>query len=139
VRVTRATRAAGVAARAPTEADILRNRLRGVAFALKRQTEEEHAMKLTSAQLERTLTQFDAKALPDSHPAVPQLNNVFGEHTFFIDGSGLSIVEPAAPGEAGEPTGQVVNLANWSDANLTKLAPHEPEPTDIVIVFAPNA
>jgi hypothetical protein len=39
-------------------------------------------------------------------------------------------VEPAA--EAPQ-TARVVNLANWGDENLTKLTPHEPEPTDAVI------
>jgi hypothetical protein len=29
----------------------------------------ERAMKLTSAQIERTLGQFEAEAIPDSHPA----------------------------------------------------------------------
>jgi hypothetical protein len=28
---------------------------------------------------------------------------------------------------------RVVNLANWSDANRTSLAPHEPEPTGAII------
>src|SRR5262245_50867962 len=39
-------------------------------------------MKLTSAQVERTLTQFQGEAIPDNHPVVRQLNNLFGEHTF---------------------------------------------------------
>jgi hypothetical protein len=32
----------------------------------------------------------------------------------------------------GQPA-RVVNLANWSDPELTKLRPHEPEPTDAVV------
>ena len=39
-------------------------------------------MKLTSAQVERTMSQFEVQALPDNHPAVPELNELFGEHTF---------------------------------------------------------
>jgi hypothetical protein len=96
---------------------------------------KERAMKLTTALVEQTLRQFDAEALPDNHPAVPQLNALFGDHTFFIDSSGLNIVEPADPTEAGAPTGQVVNLANWNNADPPRPAPHEPEPTDVVIVF----
>jgi hypothetical protein len=42
-------------------------------------------MKLTSAQVERTLGQFEAQAIPDDHPVVPQLNDLFGEHTFFLE------------------------------------------------------
>jgi hypothetical protein len=91
-------------------------------------------MKLTSEQVERTLMQFEAHAVPSNHPVVPQLSEMFGDHTFFLDGNGLNIVEPIEAGpEAGIRPAQVVNLANWSDATLTKLTPHEPEPTDAVV------
>jgi hypothetical protein len=96
-------------------------------------------MKLNSAQVERTLSQFEseAQAIPDNHPVVPQLNELFGDHTFILDSKGLNIVEPTAdtadaPGAATQEA-RVVNLANWSDANLTSLAPHEPEPTGTII------
>jgi hypothetical protein len=94
---------------------------------------KEHAMKLTPTQVEKTLSQFEAQAIPDDHPAVTQLNELFGDHTFFLDSSGLNIVEPVEQPQAGIQAGRVVNLANWSDANLTKLAPHEPEPTDAIV------
>ena len=90
-------------------------------------------MKLTSAQIERTLSQFEAEAIPDSHPALPRLNELFGDHTFFLDRKGLNIVEPTT-----DPTGgriqvaRVVNVANWSDAT-SDLAAHEPEPTDAIV------
>jgi hypothetical protein len=91
-------------------------------------------MKLTSTQIERTLSQFEAKALPDSHPIVPRLAELFGDHTFFLDSNGLNIVEPTAeaPPE-GTQAARVVNLANWSDAKRSSLAPHEPEPTDAIV------
>jgi hypothetical protein len=34
-------------------------------------------MKLNSAQLGRTLGQFEAHAIPDDHPVIPQLNDLF--------------------------------------------------------------
>jgi len=90
-------------------------------------------MKLTSAQVERTLGQFEARAIPDDHPVIPQLNDLFGEHTFFLDRKGLNIVEPA---EAAAPAAaKVVNLASWSDDDPSGLELHEPEATDIVITF----
>lgn len=92
-------------------------------------------MRLTSALVERTLSQFEAEAIPDNHPAVPQLRGLFGDHTFFLDGNGLNIVEPAEPTQAGVQAGKVVNLASWNDADPPKLAPHEPEPTEVVVVF----
>jgi len=98
-----------------------------------RTNEKEYAMKLTPTQVERTLSQFEAQAIPDDHPAVPQLNELFGDHTFFVDSNGLNILEPTEAPQTGVQAGRVVNLANWSDANLTRLAPHEPEPTDAIV------
>jgi hypothetical protein len=40
-------------------------------------------MKLNSAQLEQTLSQFEAQAIPEDHPMVPKLCELFGDHTFF--------------------------------------------------------
>jgi|SRR5580692_3855864 hypothetical protein len=95
-------------------------------------------MKLTSAQVERTLSQLaEGQAIPDSHPVVPQLNELFGDHTFFLDSNGLNIVEPTVEAtRAGTQAARVVNLANWTDADLTSLAPHEPKPTDAIIELA---
>jgi hypothetical protein len=98
-------------------------------------SKKEQAMKLNSAQLKRTLSQFDAEVLPDDHPAVSQLNNLFGDHTFFLDGGGLKVLEPTEAPETEPRTGQVVSLADWSDASLTSLRPHEPELTGVVIVL----
>jgi len=92
-------------------------------------------MKLTSAQVEQTLRQFEAQAIPEDHPVVPELSNLFGEHTFFLANNGLNIVEPTEPAQAGVQAGRIVNLANWNDAKLTSLAVHEPEPTDAIIEF----
>jgi hypothetical protein len=91
-------------------------------------------MKLTSAQVEKTLTQYAAQPIPEDHGLVSQLNALFGDHTFFLDRNGLNIVEPAADNlEGAAQSARVVNLANWGDENLSSLAPHEPEPTDTMI------
>ncbi len=92
-------------------------------------------MRLTSEQVERTLNQFDAQPIPDDHPMVPQLHELFGDHTFFLDSNGLSVVEPAEAAQTGGATGQVVTLADWSDDTLTALAPHPPEATDVLIML----
>ena len=57
-------------------------------------------MRLTPVLVERTLSQFKAEAVPDSHPAISQLSRLFGNHTFFLDTNGLNIVEPAGPAQA---------------------------------------
>ena len=50
-------------------------------------------MKLNSAQVEHTLMQFEAQVIPEDHPLVPKLNELFGDHTFFLDGNGLNVVD----------------------------------------------
>ena len=108
-------------------------RRRGFCLPAHLTIETECAMRLSSARVERTLSQVPAQAIPENHPVVPQLSKIFGDHTFFVDNSGLLIVEPAE--SPGAPQGQVIKLATWSDANRTSLAPHEPEATDVVVVL----
>ena len=92
-------------------------------------------MKLTSAQIEQTLNQFQAQAIPEDHPVLPRLNELFGDHTFFIDSNGLNIVEPTSE-SAGTQAVRVVNVANWSEGTESGLAVHEPEPTDAILELA---
>jgi hypothetical protein len=95
-------------------------------------------MKLAAAMVAQTLDQFDAKVLPETHPAVPELSNRFGDHTFFIDDNGLNIIEPAEPDEPGHTAGVVVNLANWTSAERSTLEPHPPEMTDVIVELSPD-
>ena len=95
-------------------------------------------MKLSPAQVEKTVNQLQIEAIPDNHPLVPQLNRLFGEHTYFLDQHGLSIVEPAAEdlGAVAANTrgmGVVVNVANWTSADPPKLEAHEPQPTESLV------
>jgi hypothetical protein len=94
-------------------------------------------MRLSSSQVERALNQFDAQAIPDDHPVMAQLSELFGEHTFFLNTEGLNVVEPAEPSQDGE-TCKVVNLADWTDKSLTQLAPHPPQITGVVVVLGPT-
>lgn len=92
-------------------------------------------MKLNSTQTEQALSQFEAQVLPDDHPALRQLSGIFGDHTFFLDGSGLNVLEPTETPATEAQTGEVVSLASWSDATLTSLKPHEPEPTGVIVML----
>jgi hypothetical protein len=78
-------------------------------------------MKLTSEQVKQTVNQLGAQVLPDEHPAMPEM--------------GLKVLEPTPSLGAGRQTGEVVSLADWSDADLTRLTAHEPEPTGVIVVF----
>jgi len=91
-------------------------------------------MKLSSGQIEQTVRQFPARPIPDNHPAATQLEQLFGEHTFFLDPDGLHIVEVAgSAADNGRETCKVVKLASWHDENRTSLAPHAPEEIDVLI------
>ena len=92
-------------------------------------------MKLTSAQVERTLDQIPAKVVPNDHPLVPELTKIFGNHTYFIDDNGLHVVEPAELSEEGT----VLKVADWEDASRTVLACHRPEPTGVVVELEDGA
>ena len=90
-------------------------------------------MKMNSAQIEQTLQQFQAQAIPVGHPVMPQLERLFGDHTYFLDGKGLNIVEPVNE-EQDSGRAVVVNLANWADrTEKNNLEPHSPEVTELVI------
>jgi hypothetical protein len=90
-------------------------------------------MKLNSAQVQRTLGQFEARVIPDDDPVIAQLNQLFGEHTFFLNQRhGLNIVKAAEP--AAERA-KVVSLANWSDDRRSTLKLREPAETDIVVTL----
>jgi hypothetical protein len=98
----------------------------------------ERAMKLSSAIVEQTRHQIAAQPIPENHPVVGQLTNLFGEHTFFLDEEGLLIVEPADSSDGGAQAGRLVKLASWNDADHKSLAPHRPEATDVLVELAPD-
>jgi hypothetical protein len=82
---------------------------------------------------------LNAEAIPADHPVMPQLERLFGDHTYFLDSNGLNIVEPAEPEQqSSRGRGVVVNLANWIDANAASLVPHEPEWTELVVELETN-
>jgi hypothetical protein len=91
-------------------------------------------MKLTAAQVEQILDQFEACAVPDDHPVVPRLSRLFGEHTFFLARNGLNIVEPTQESPPSVQTGEVIALAGWEE-NGVDLTLHDPQPIDVVIVL----
>jgi hypothetical protein len=92
-------------------------------------------MKLTTDQVQRTLDKFDAQPIPESHPVITELTGLFSEHTFFVDGQGLNIVEPAE-GQDGREMARVISLADWTDTSRTRLVPHEPQSRDIEFALA---
>jgi hypothetical protein len=94
---------------------------------------QEQFMKLNKVQIGRTLSQFPAQVLAEDHPAAMQFCELFGDHTFFLDARGLSVLEALeVPGMEAQD-GEIIRLADWSDANFTKLTTYQPEPTGLII------
>ena len=92
-------------------------------------------MKLNAAQVKQTLNQIKAQVLPDDHPAMEKLSELFGDHTFFVDESGLKVLESTESSESETQAGSVVSLAEWSDAAASTLRAHQPTPTGVVVVL----
>jgi hypothetical protein len=113
----------------------------GLCVTAQFQAEGAYEMRLSAAQVEIAATQLNAEAIPENHPLIPKLNELFGDHTFFLDNHGLSVVEQATE-ESATPSANrkavVVNLANWTDSVPPKLEAHEPELTDSVVTLSSN-
>ena len=92
-------------------------------------------MKMTSDLVQQTIAQLNARAIPENHGALAKLQELFGDHTFFIDINGLNIVE-ADHARDGRLMGTVYNLASWCDDNLEQLVTHEPQEMEFEIVLA---
>jgi hypothetical protein len=78
--------------------------------------------------------QIRAEVVPDRHSVAPDLQRAFGDHTFFLNATGLTIVE-ATP--ADEKVGSIVTLARWVDAARTQLKVQPPEPTPVQVTLGP--
>jgi len=96
-------------------------------------------MKLSTDHIVRATGQIDAEPVAENHPAMPQFTSVFGDHTFFLDAEGLSIIEPAEPATDETSTGRIVKIARWSDQSRRQLLPHEREPTEVLVALGKAA
>ena len=98
-------------------------------------------MRLTTKQIEHTLDQIPAQAIPDDNPVIAQLNHTYGDHTFFLDQDGLHIVEGVVNDDGldtATETANVVRLASWTDAGCTTLAAHQPQVTETTVEIGPQ-
>ena len=94
-------------------------------------------MKLSANQIAHTAHEIGAQPVPEDHPIVMQLTRIYGDHTFFLDGDGLEILEVTRP-DGMDNAACVVKLASWTDDDRNRLAPHEPQATDVVVMLAPE-
>jgi len=90
-------------------------------------------MKLTPEQIKQATSQIEARPVSENSDVIPKLNQMFGDHTFFIANTGLHIVEPDESAQAEQSAARVVRLANWANSEHTTLAPQDPEFTGVTI------
>lgn len=88
-------------------------------------------MKLNARQLRSVEEQLGVDAVPEEHPATPNLKEAFGDHTFFLDTDGLNIVEPDPSPKSS--SGNVVKLASWATEQRTELLSHAPEVLPVTV------
>ena len=95
-------------------------------------------MKLTDTQIAATREALGASPVDPEHPAVPQLEKAFGEHTFYVDQNGLlAFLDPAeemGAAESGEP--KLVLIAAWTDENRRELGRIDPVDTGVTLPVA---
>ena len=87
-------------------------------------------MKLTQAQAETAKETLGADPIPADHPVAQQLEQTFGEHSFYLDNNGLLVFEPTE--EDPEKAGLFL-IAAWTDENRKELGGIQPQPTNIVL------
>jgi hypothetical protein len=84
-------------------------------------------MRLSNAQVRDVLRQMNAQLVPADHPIVPQLEQVFGLHTFFLKPEGLHVVERGETPAPDSDPAFVVKIADWTDETHKVLAPQRYE------------
>lgn len=87
-------------------------------------------MRLSPTQVQRIQVQMNAEAIPEQHAITPDLQRAFGDHTFFLDGDGLAIVEASTEDSH---IGKVVKVARWADADHTTLKIQTPQATPVEV------
>jgi hypothetical protein len=89
-------------------------------------------MKLSDNQIKAVEENTGLQPVPEDNPAMSQLKENFGEHTFYVDDRGLYVLE-TAPDDPQQDHATAVQVAQWTDENMTALQPHEPKATDAII------
>ena len=97
-------------------------------------------MKLNTQQVSAIKEQIGAEPVDQTSDAETQLREVFGEHTFYADATGLFVLEPATPETAPEAaeSAQVIQIATWSNEEKDTLKSIEPKSSGVVVSLVPS-
>ncbi|SDF53731.1 MULTISPECIES: hypothetical protein [Thalassobaculum] len=97
-------------------------------------------MKLTTDQTAAVQRQTGADPLPEDNPTMGQLQEIFGEHTFYVAEQGLVVPETTpeetAPEAAEDGSVEFMLVAVWAGEDKQSLQPIEPQPTGIKLELA---
>ena len=94
-------------------------------------------MKLSDHQIDQVRNRFGVDPVPDDHPSVPDLKETFGDHTFYIDSTGLHIWETAETAGDGTQFINALRVASWVNEEQNSLSTHNPESTGINVKLTP--
>ena len=96
-------------------------------------------MVLSEDQIKRVKSQTGAFPIPEDHTALETLVKRFGQHSFFLDDTGLHVFQPVQPTvDSGEKLLRI-SLAVWDGEVKTKLIPRqEPDPGQVVDISNSN-
>lgn len=73
-------------------------------------------------------------AIHEDDPVASELRDIFGDHTFFLDDSGLYVVVQI---EVGAPeVGNIVKVASWAE-DCGELLVHTPEIMPVIVDLMP--
>lgn len=93
-------------------------------------------MKLTDQQITQIKDQIGAEPVPAHGPATETLTKHFGEHTFYVDESGLHFFESIEDeADNGPCQVQPVRVATWTNEKREALAPHDPVVGDLKVAI----
>ncbi|MGF1501984.1 MAG: hypothetical protein ACFBSD_09210 [Paracoccaceae bacterium] len=90
-------------------------------------------MKLSPDQIAAASAVLGAEPLPAEHPAILDLQQAFGDKTFYVDTNGLLVFEPTAPDMPDDTEARLMLVAAWTGEDKTKLGVVEPVDTGIAV------
>ena len=92
-------------------------------------------MKLDATQIGVIRDRYASEPVADDNPALPRLQESFGDHSFFLDARGLHIIEPDPDHE--DTMGYVVKIASWTE-DRSQLRVHDPEVLPMAVSLVPG-
>ena len=95
-------------------------------------------MKLTKQQIEAVRIQLNVEPVENDHPVQKELEEAFGQHTFYADPNGLHIIEKAEPASVDHDQGDfgvIMQVAVWKGEGQESLESIDPQQVGDVLTL----